>query len=196
MFEDDGMKMKDRLRKSIEKKRNTLSTSEVLEKSSRIKKRIFEMDLFRDAQTILFYVSYGNEVYTHDMIKESISLGKTVVVPKSVTKNNALILSRLTDWNNLEVGAYNILEPKQESIEQVDVESIDLIIVPGVVFDESGNRIGHGKGYYDRLLDDSQNIPNIGLAFELQMIDNIESEKHDEKIDVVITEDRIVKCDW
>jgi len=196
MFEDDGMKMKDRLRKSIEKKRNTLSTSDVLEKSSRIKKRIFEMDLFRDAQTILFYVSYGNEVYTHDMIKESISLGKTVVVPKSVTKNNALILSRLTDWNNLEVGAYNILEPKQESIEQVDVESIDLIIVPGVVFDESGNRIGHGKGYYDRLLNDSQNIPNIGLAFELQMIDNIESEKHDEKIDVIITEDRIMKCDW
>ena len=196
MFEDDGMKMEDRLRKSIEKKRNALSTSDVLEKSSRIKKRIFEMDLFRDAQTILFYVSYGNEVYTHDMIKESISLGKTVVVPKSVTKNNALILSRLTDWNNLEVGAYNILEPKQESIEQVDVESIDLIIVPGVVFDESGNRIGHGKGYYDRLLNDSQNIPNIGLAFELQMIDNIESEKHDEKIDVIITEDRIMKCDW
>lgn len=196
MFEDDGVKMKDRLRKSIEKKRNTLSTSEVLEKSSRIKKRIFEMDLFRDAQTILFYVSYGNEVYTHDMIKESISLGKTVVVPKSVTKNNALILSRLTDWDNLEVGAYNILELKQESIEQVDVESVDLIIVPGVVFDESGNRIGHGKGYYDRLLNDSQNIPNIGLAFELQMIDNIESEKHDEKIDVIITEDRIMKCDW
>ncbi len=196
MFEDDGIKMKDRLRKSIEKKRNTLSTSEVLEKSSRIKKRIFEMDLFRDAQTILFYVSYGNEVYTHDMIKESIGMGKTVVVPKSVTKNNALILSRLTDWDNLEVGAYNILEPKQESIEQVDVESIDLIIVPGVVFDESGNRIGHGKGYYDRLLNDSQNIPNIGLAFELQMIDNIESEKHDEKIDVIITEDRIMKCDW
>lgn len=193
MFEDDGMKMKDRLRKSIEKKRNTLSTSEVLEKSSRIKKRIFEMDLFRDAQTILFYVSYGNEVYTHDMIKESISLGKTVVVPKSVTKNNALILSQLTDWNNLEVGAYTILEPKQESIEQVDVESIDLIIIPGVVFDESGNRIGHGKGYYDRLLNDSRNIPSVGLAFEFQIVEDIKSEQHDEKIDIIVTEDRMVK---
>ena len=193
MFEDDGVKMKDRLRKSIEKKRNTLSTSEVLEKSSRIKKRIFEMDLFRDAQTILFYVSYGNEVYTHDMIKESISLGKTVVVPKSVTKNNALILSRLTDWDNLEVGAYNILELKQESIEQVDVESVDLIIVPGVVFDESGNRIGHGKGYYDRLLNDSRNIPSVGLAFEFQIVENIKSEQHDEKIDIIITGDRVIK---
>lgn len=195
MFEDDVMRMKDRLRKNIEKKRNTLSTSEVLEKSSRIKKRIFEIKLFRDAQTILFYVSYGNEVHTHDMIKESISMGKTVVVPKSVTKDHTLILSRLTNWNDLKVGAYNILEPKKESIKEVDIESIDLIIVPGIVFDIHRNRIGHGKGYYDRLLKDSRNIPSIGLAFEFQMIDNIESEKHDEKIDVIITEDRLMKCD-
>ncbi len=67
------------LRKSILDKRNALSISEVLEKSSTIKKRFFEMDLFKNAQTILFYVSYGNEVYTHDMIKESIEMGKNVV---------------------------------------------------------------------------------------------------------------------
>jgi 5-formyltetrahydrofolate cyclo-ligase len=193
MFEDDGMKMKDRLRKSIAKKRNALSTSEILEKSSRIKKRVFEMELFRDAQTILFYVSYGNEVYTHNMIKESIEMGKTVVVPKSVTKEYTLILSRLTNWNDLKVGAYTILEPKKESINEVDIGSIDLIIIPGVVFDESGNRIGHGKGYYDRLLNDSRNIPSVGLAFEFQIVENIKSEQHDEKIDIVITEDRIIK---
>ena len=193
MFEDDGMKMKDRLRKSIEKKRSTLSTSEVLEKSSRIKKRIFEIDLFRDAQTVLSYVSYGNEVYTHDMIKESIEMGKTVIVPKSVTKDYTLILSRLTNWDDLEVGAYNILEPKKESIEVVDIESIDLIIAPGVVFDIHRNRIGHGKGYYDRLLKNSRNIPSVGLAFEFQIVENIKSEQHDEKIDIIITEDRIIK---
>ncbi len=186
--------MKEELRKRVKKKRDALSTSEVLEKSSRIKKRLFEMELFRNAQTILFYASYDNEVYTHDVIKESIGMGKNVVVPKSVTQDNTLILSRLTDWNDLEVGAYDILEPKQESIEKVDVESIDLIIVPGVVFDEKGNRIGHGKGYYDRLLNDSQNMPAIGLAFELQMVDNIESEQHDEKIDFIITDERMITC--
>ena len=85
------MRMKDRFRKNILDKRNALSISEVLEKSSKIKKRLFEMELFRNAQTILFYVSYGNEVYTHDMIKESIRMGKTVVAPKSVTKDNTLI---------------------------------------------------------------------------------------------------------
>jgi len=184
--------MKDMLRKSILDKRNALSISEVLEKSSTIKKRFFEMDLFKNAQTILFYVSYGNEVSTHDIIKESIEMGKNVVVPKSVTNNNSLILSRFTDWSNLELGAYNILEPKKETIKEVNVESIDLIILPGVVFDESGNRIGHGKGYYDRLLSDSKDIPTIGLAFELQIIKNIESEKHDEKIDIIMTEERSI----
>ena len=184
--------MKEELRKRVKKKRDALSTSEVLEKSNKIKKRLFEMDLFRNAQTILFYVSYGNEVYTHDMIKESIVMGKRVVVPKSVTTDNTLVLSELTSWNDLELGAYNILEPKQESIEQVDIESIDLIIIPGVVFDVHGNRIGHGKGYYDRLLNDSRNLPSIGLAFEFQIVKKMKSEKHDQKIDVILTEERLI----
>jgi 5-formyltetrahydrofolate cyclo-ligase len=127
------------------------------------------------------------------MIKESIDMGKAVVVPKSVTKEYKLILSRHTNWDDLEAGAYNILEPKKESIEEVDIESIDLIIVPGVVFDIHGNRIGHGKGYYDRLLKNSRNIPSIGLAFGLQIVENIISEQHDEKIDMIITEERIIK---
>lgn len=188
------MRMKDRLRRSIAEKRNALSPSEVFEKSSRIKKRIFEMDLFRNVQTILFYVSYDNEVFTHDMIKESMSMRKTVVVPKSIPKDSTLILSKLTDWNDLEVGAYNILEPKQESIKEVPVESIDLILVPGVVFDIHGNRIGHGKGYYDRLLNDTQKVSHIGLAFEIQIVDAVLTEEHDLPVDIIVTEERTITC--
>ena len=128
-----------------------------------------------------------------DMIKESIAMEKHVVVPKSVTQDNTLILSKLKSWDDLEIGAYNILEPKKETIKEADVESIDLIIVPGLVFDEGGNRIGHGKGYYDRLLSDLKDIPTIGLAFELQIVKKIESEQHDEKIDVILTQARIIK---
>jgi len=186
--------MKEDLRRRIMKKRSVVSTLELMEKSAKIKHRIFEMALFRNAQTILFYVSYDNEVYTHDMIKESMSMGKTVVVPKSVTKDNTLILSKLIDWNDLEVGAYNILEPKQESIKEVPVESIDLILVPGVVFDIHGNRIGHGKGYYDRLLNDTQNVPHIGLAFEFQIVDAVPTEGHDLPVDIIVTEKRIIDC--
>ena len=186
--------MKEDLRRRIMKKRSAASTSELMEKSAKIKHRIFEMDLFRNAQTILFYVSYDNEVFTHDMIKESMSMGKTVVVQKSIPKDSTLILSKLTDWNDLEVGAYDILEPKQESIKEVPVESIDLILVPGVVFDIHGNRIGHGKGYYDRLLNDTQNIPHVGLAFGFQIVDAVPVEGHDLPVDIIVTEERIIEC--
>jgi 5-formyltetrahydrofolate cyclo-ligase len=86
------------------------------------------------------------------------------------------------------------LEPKKNYIKEVSIESIDLIIVPGVVFDRNGNRIGHGMGYYDRLLKKSHNIPRIGLAFEFQIVKKIEAEEHDERIDMIITEDRIINC--
>lgn len=185
--------MKDELRRKIKEKRDNLSRSDVIKKSEKIKISLFEMDLFQNSKTILFYVSYGNEVYTYDMIKESLALNKIVVAPKSNTIDNSLILSRLTDWSDLEIGAYNILEPKIESIKEVDISSIDLIIVPGVVFDLSGNRIGHGKGYYDRLLNSANNISSIGLAYQFQIVNYIKSEKHDEKIDFIITEDKILK---
>ena len=127
------------------------------------------------------------------MIIESMSKDKNIVVPKSNTLDNSLILSKLTDWDDLEIGAYNILEPKIDSIIDVDISLIDLIIVPGVVFDIYGNRIGHGKGYYDRLLNSTNNIFSIGLAYKFQVVDFIKSEKHDEKIDYIITEEKIIK---
>jgi len=184
--------MKNELRNDILVKRNSLSKSEVLEKSLKIKNQLFYMNEFKNAKMILFYVSYGNEVYTHEMIKQSISNGKKIIVPKSDTSNYSLVLSRLISWNDLELGAYNILEPKKQSIREVDLELIDLIIVPGVVFDADGNRIGHGKGYYDRLLKDANKL-SIGLAFEFQIVKNINAEKHDEKIDIIVTEDRIIR---
>jgi 5-formyltetrahydrofolate cyclo-ligase len=94
----------------------------------------------------------------------------------------------------LEVGAYNILEPRQDTIKEIPIESIDLILVPGVVFDIHGNRIGHGKGYYDRLLNDTQNIPHVGLAFGFQIVDAVPVEGHDLPVDIIVTEERIIEC--
>jgi len=186
--------MKEVIRREIKEKRNSLSKSEILEKSNRIKKRLFEQDEFRKAQTILFYVSYGSEVYTHDMIKESLSEGKNVVVPYSDTEKRTLILSELHSWNELSVGSYNILEPKKENIKEVTVDAIDMIVVPGVAFDSSGRRIGHGFGYYDKLLGGSTHAPSIGLAFELQIVDAVPTEEHDVAVGKIITEKRTIIC--
>jgi len=185
--------MKDKIRKELKATRMKLSRSEVLEKSDQIKKRLFEINEFKQASTILFYVSYDNEVFTHDMIKECIKY-KNIIVPISDKKNRSLILSKLGYWNDLKPGSYGILEPRKDRIIPASVDEIDLIIVPGVVFDENGHRIGHGMGYYDRLLNDSKKVVHIGLAFEFQIIKSIPFEKHDLPVDKIVTEKRIINC--
>ena len=185
--------MKDIVRRELIEKRKSLTKSEIFKKSEIIKNKLFELSEFKKAKTILFYVSYDNEVFTHDMIKESIDNKKNVIVPISDKKNKNLILSKLQSWNDLSIGSYEILEPKKEKIEEVTIKEIDLIIVPGVGFDEKGNRLGHGKGYYDKLLEKFKE-KTIALAFDFQVIDMIPTEPHDKKINIIITEKNVIYC--
>ena len=102
-----------------------------MNKSYKIKKRLFGLPEFVKAKTILFYVSTKDEVETKNMIKDTLSLGKRVVVPISDVENKKLILSELKSLDELESGAFNILEPKKEYFRPVLPEDIDLVIVPG-----------------------------------------------------------------
>jgi len=186
--------MKKEIRSLIQKKRKTMHFSEVSEKSRRIKDQLFSMKEFKDAGTILFYVSYDNEVNTHEMIQESLTMKKHLVVPVSDVKTRTIICSALVKWDDLSFGAYNILEPRKDCIGQIAPESIDLMVLPGIAFDCEGNRIGHGKGYYDRLLQNNLHAHRFGLAFELQIVEKIPTEKYDRKVEKIITEDRIINC--
>ena len=186
--------MKIKVRKELIKKRKDLSKKEVLENSKKIKNRLYEMDEFKHASTILFYVSYNNEVYTHEMIKECILNKKNVIVPISDKENRCLILSQLNNWSNLESGSYGILEPKKDKLKITSISKVDLVIVPGVGFDERGYRIGHGKGYYDDLLRKSINGLHIGLSFESQIVKKMPTEAHDLPVHKIITEKRIIDC--
>ena len=184
--------MKNQIRKNLISKRKNLSNEEVLEKSKKIKNKLFNLNELKQASTILFYVSYNNEVNTHEMIKELLTGNKTIVVPISNKKNRSLNLSKLNKWDDLSIGSYNILEPKKDRIYGVNIDSIDLIIVPGVGFDENGNRIGHGKGYYDKLLKNSKHATSIGLSFECQIVEKIPTGKYDLPVDKIVTEKRVI----
>jgi len=186
--------MKTLLRKELIEIRKSLSKKDVLEKSNKIKKQLFDLIEFKKASTILFYVSYDNEVNTHQMIKDTLSSEKNVIVPISKKEDRTLILSKLEKWEDLEIGSYGILEPRADRVKEISINEVDLIIVPGVGFDESGHRIGHGKGYYDNLLKKSKNSMHIGLAFEFQIVKKIPIESHDLPVNKIITENRIINC--
>ena len=185
--------MKQTIRSQLLQKRKKISANEVTKKSQEITHKLLSLELFRGANTILFYVSYDNEVNTHILIKESLKHGKNVVVPISDVKRHQLKLSQITQWQELALGSYGILEPKKNFIREISLDSVDLAIVPGVGFDIIGNRLGHGKGYYDSLLQDYKG-KIVALAFEFQVIENIPVEVHDKKVDVIITEKKVIYC--
>lgn len=183
---------KKELRKKIIKIRDSQSEEEILRKSKIIEEKLFSLSEFKESSTVMFYYSIKGEVKTYEMINRAIENGYKVFLPKTDKINRELIPYKVENLEELEIGAYNILEPKDSS-EKINPEALDLIIVPGVVFDENCYRIGYGGGFYDRFLKKIKKAKKIGLAYELQIVKKIPVEENDVKLDIVITEKRIIK---
>ncbi len=188
--------MKQTLKSWIFEKRKALSKKDVEEKSEKIKKNLYSLPEFKTAKNILFYVSFNNEVNTINIIKELLDKKEKNIIVPFVEKNNPMLqLSELKDFNELEPKTFGILEPKKNKIKKIDANKVDLVIVPGIVFDKKGHRIGYGYGYYDRFLKTlKESAKKVGLAFEFQLIDKIPEEKHDIPVDIVVTEKKAVNC--
>lgn len=173
---------------------------ETLAKSARIQELLFELPEFRGARTVSFYVTKpgSGEVETEQMIKASLRMGKRVLVPIVDKMAKRLVLSELRDFDvELAPGAFNVPEPKPSYLRPVPARECDLVIVPGVVFDLHGYRLGYGGGYYDGLLREVASLgagtPFIGLAYELQVMDRLPHTPHDVPIHILVTEERMLR---
>ena len=143
-----------------------------------------------NSKVIMFFVSFNSEVHTHDMIKQAFK-NKLVVVPKVVHKD--IEPSVIIDFDNLiPSNKFGILEPIEEM--KIAYKNIDLILVPGVVFDKEGHRIGYGLGYYDKFLRKVPKAIKIGLSFDFQVVDKLPREMHDVPVDFIVTEERVIDC--
>ena len=182
--------LKSRLRTEILARRETLTTALRVIRSADILQRLFELDVMVSAGWIHFYVSYGWEVESTGMIAHGLKKGKRVAVPKMERATNCLVLSELKDpVNDLEVSSLGIPEPRAGFFRPVEVEVMDVMVVPGVAFDEKGNRLGQGAGYYDRMLAPmAGRIPFIGLAFEFQLVPEVPCDSHNVRMDWIVTE--------
>jgi len=184
---------KKQIRKQLIVQRNKKSKDFIFANSEKICTQLIKQSLFQNTSHILFYVSYNGEVHTHDLIKKALSSHKTVYVPISNPQTHTLLISKVDQFSDLSPGTYDILEPTKETMKPVPLHQIELLIVPGVAFDEQGHRIGQGGGYYDWLLSKTH-VPSIALAFEFQIKDSIPTEPHDQQIEYIITEKRVISC--
>jgi len=182
------------IRKEILKKRDEISPDVKTKKDLLIKQRLLSLPEFIAAKTVFFYASFRSEVETLSMIKESLEMGKDVVLPKVDRERHRLRLYKIKDISELSPCYMKIPEPSLGDERLVNLDNIELVIAPGAAFDYSGNRLGYGGGYYDILLSESKRrIPIIALAYEEQLVDTIPSETHDIKVDMIVTDKRVIK---
>lgn len=186
-------KEKIELRNKILSLRNALDLNYKIELDEKIYNNLFNDELFIKAKNIFIYIGFGTEIDTKPIIKRALNENKKVYIPKVYKNDKSMKAIRLKSFEHLKENSMGILEPIEDS-EYISKDDIDLIIVPGVVFDEKGNRIGYGGGYYDRYLTEIQSKNNkLVLAYEFQVLDCIIEEDHDIKVDYILTEEKIRK---
>lgn len=184
------MESKSKIRKRVLNVRNNMSKEDVKKNSNAIMDKITSLDIYKHSKVVFIYMDFKNEVMTSNLIKRMLSEKKRVVIPYTDSINTVLIPSEITKESDLKQNSFGYYEPK--SILPVNIEEIDLVIVPGVVFDKNLNRIGFGKGYYDKILNRLKpSAKKVALAHDFQVLEDIPAEEHDVKMDMIITEKNI-----
>jgi len=197
--------LKKSIRTELLSRRDAIPPALRLRKDAAIQQRLFALEEFRKALNVMMYVSFRSEADTKSCLPHIIALGKKLILPLVDAANRLLELYEVRDVSELVPGYMGIPEPRIKVNRRVDLSAVDLIIIPGAGFDMKGNRIGYGGGYYDRLLSGIRNQKStshpqplppvlVALAFEEQIIEEIPSEPHDIKMDMLITENRLIRC--
>jgi len=187
---------KSELRALLRARRLRLHPNEKERASREIVRKLTRLDEYRRARMVHTYVAWRDEVNNHDLIRSMLSEGRRVAVPKVDKANHRLDHYFIERFDSLRPGAFGILEPAVEegSPPTAPLELFDLILVPGVAFDRRGNRLGYGAGYYDRFLERVP-APKIGLSFSSQIVSHIPAEAHDRCVDIIVTEEEVIRCE-
>ncbi|MDR1121724.1 MAG: 5-formyltetrahydrofolate cyclo-ligase [Dysgonamonadaceae bacterium] len=180
------MNGKDILRKEIAVRKQRYAAEELNRWSSNIKTQIEKLTVFEQAETVLLYCSLPDEVQTFALLSGWMTV-KHCLLPQ--VQGNELIVREHRPGNHLQTGYRGIFEPTGNIFS--DLNRIDLILVPGVAFDANKNRLGRGKGYYDRLLTQTT-ATTVGICFDFQLVEKVPVEDHDVAMDYVVTPTRLL----
>lgn len=186
--------MKKEFRKKVINLRKKKDKDFIKHNSDIITDKLLNLDCIKNAKNIMLYLDFNNEVSTDSLIKKLLDLGKIVSSPITLKEERKLIPSQITDLKNgIQYGAYNIREPKSECSPAINIKDLDVVIVPAVAYDKNCYRLGYGGGFYDRFLENlRKDAVTIGIAFDLQIFDEVPKEPHDAQLDYIVTESRIL----
>ena len=188
--------MKQVLRQSIIARREAVPKADHDRMSREISLRIIGLEEYKEADTVLGFLSFGAEYESRDWVGQALADGKRLLLPRVNKTTRELDIYQVRDLDSqLEIGSYGIREPIPERCETVGLERIGFILLPGVGFERDGARLGYGGGFYDKFLARLPHRPTlVAAAFSLQLTEGIPQEPTDRKVDRLVTELEVIDC--
>ena len=180
---------KDSIRAYAAKERFALCDEEIRQKSLLISEKLQGLESFKLSKSIALYSPILNEVRTGSIFISAVEMEKEVYFPR--VNGPSLDFYRIHNLEQLKPGKFGVLEP-EPNLFKADPQEIGLFIVPGLAFDKSGNRLGYGKGYYDRALSNIPEHRKVGIAYGFQVRDSVPADDNDQKVGAIVTEQGIV----
>ncbi|MGD9495448.1 MAG: 5-formyltetrahydrofolate cyclo-ligase [Armatimonadota bacterium] len=185
------------LRREVLARRNALSPEEVAERSERIVRRVLAVSGYRRSRSRLLFASVGSEVRTERLVADTLRSGARLVLPRVRGPEESLALHEVSDpATELRPGAFGIPEPVVGNCPELSVYDLDFILVPGLAFDRTGGRLGHGGGYFDYILSLRNDLLETGaavaVAFSVQLVDEVPREAWDVRVPIIVTEDEVI----
>jgi 5-formyltetrahydrofolate cyclo-ligase len=186
--------LKQGMRVKALRKRRSLDPEELAAQSSLVAANVLSLKEYSGARLIASYCAKEDEVQTKAIIERALNDGKRVAVIVTDVPSKTLRFSEIESYgDDLAPGAFGILEPKQDRVRPVSLAEADVVLVPLLAWDEKGQRLGYGAGYFDRALAGARGITKVGLGLESQRLTSIPTSRNDVLLDMVVTEKRVVR---
>lgn len=181
---------KSRMRRAVLERRDALAAAQRQHRSQTLCARVLALGQWRAARVILATVAMGSEPDTALLLHKALEQGKTLVLPRVQRAEKSLGLYAVQDLSqDLLPGVWGILEPDPQRCAQISLSQVDLVVVPGVAFDQTGARLGYGAGYYDRLLARQEcTAQTVAMAFDEQLVPRVPMDDHDQRVQLLLTD--------
>lgn len=179
---------------AIAQRLDELTEEELAGKYDIIEKKLFEFANFMESESVFLYTPINGEIPTETIIKKSLQIEKQLILPVLTHSKKPIHLYKITDYNkDLVLNENDILEPDVKKCKKIPLEDVDIAVIPGLAFDDKGGRIGFGNDFYKRLIARlPETCRKISLAYEEQLVDQIQMESRKYTVDIIITDQRII----
>lgn len=186
--------MKQQLRVELLAKRRKLDKNVIVTQSANMAEVLYASSYYQQANIIMLFLSMSDEPQMMKIIENAWRLGKTVCVPHMREKFGIMDAAIIESEEGLVRGRFNLLVPDPRNLKLVDPGLIDVIIVPAIAYDDKGNRLGMGAGYYDRFIPQAPTAIRIGAVWSSQIIDYVPADQYDQPVQYLLTEAAIIPC--